>query len=95
MRGSLRTNISKKRKRTIKETSKSQLSNKQKDSNNRKKTQIVLQGLSGENNQQERCLYPLYNHKLLTYFDKLIFMEDLNVKGMMKIIILQKAIQRG
>ena len=69
-----------------------QLSKKQKDSNNRNKQRVriakVFEKLS---NQKDAYIHSVTN-ELLTYYDT-IFMEDLNVKGMLKNHHLAKAIQ--
>ena len=69
-----------------------QLSKKQKGSNNRNKARIKLaKAFEKLNNQKENYIHSVVN-ELLTYYD-IIFMEDLNVKGMLKNHKLAKAIQ--
>ena len=69
-----------------------QLSKKQKGSNNRNKVRIKLaKAFEKLNNQKENYIHSVVN-ELLTYYD-IIFMEDLNVKGMLKNHKLAKAIQ--
>lgn len=69
-----------------------QLSRKVKGSNNRMKGQIHIARLSERiSNKKETYIHYVIN-ELLTYFDT-IFMEDLNVKGMLKNHHLAKAIQ--
>ena len=69
-----------------------QLSKKQKGSNNRYKQRVriakVFEKLS---NQKDTYIHSVVN-ELLTYYDT-VFMEDLNVKGMMKNHKLAKSIQ--
>ena len=69
-----------------------QLSKKHKDSNNRNKQRVriakVFEKLS---NKKDAYIHSVTN-ELLTYYDT-IFMEDLNVKGMLKNHHLAKAIQ--
>lgn len=69
-----------------------QLSKKQKGSNNRIKARIKLaKAFEKLNNQKENYIHSVVN-ELLTYYD-VIFMEDLNVRGMLKNHKLAKAIQ--
>lgn len=69
-----------------------QLSKKQKGSNNRNKARIKLaKAFEKLNNQKENYIHSVAN-ELLTYYD-IIFMEDLNVSGMLKNHKLAKAIQ--
>lgn len=69
-----------------------QLSKKQKDSNNRNKARIKLaKAFEKLNNQKENYIHSVVN-ELLTYYD-IIFMEDLNVSGMLKNHKLAKVIQ--
>ena len=69
-----------------------QLSKKVKDSNNRKKAQIRIAKLF-ERIMNKKDVYIHYvTNELLTYFDT-IFMEDLNVSGMLRNHHLAKAIQ--
>ena len=69
-----------------------QLSKKQKDSNNRNKTRIKLaKAFEKLNNQKENYIHSVVN-ELLKYYD-VIFMEDLNVSGMLKNHKLAKSIQ--
>ena len=69
-----------------------QLSKKQKGSNNRIKARIKLaKAFEKLNNQKENYIHSVVN-ELLTYYD-IIFMENLNVKGMLKNHKLAKAIQ--
>ena len=69
-----------------------QLSKKQKGSNNRNKVRIRLaKAFEKLNNQKENYIHSVVN-ELLTYYD-VIFMEDLNVSGMLKNHKLAKAIQ--
>lgn len=69
-----------------------QLSKKQKGSNNRNKARIKLaKAFEKLNNQKENYIHSVVN-ELLTYYD-VIFMEDLNVSGMLKNHKLAKAIQ--
>ena len=69
-----------------------QLSKKVKGSNNRKKVQIRIAKLF-ERIMNKKDVYIHYvTNELLTYFDT-IFMEDLNVQGMLKNHHLAKAIQ--
>lgn len=69
-----------------------QLSKKQKGSNNKIKARIKLaKAFEKLNNQKENYIHSVVN-ELLTYYD-IIFMEDLNVTGMLKNHKLAKAIQ--
>ena len=69
-----------------------QLSKKQKGSNNRNKARIRLaKAFEKLNNQKENYIHSVVN-ELLRYYD-IIFMEDLNVSGMLKNYKLAKAIQ--
>ena len=69
-----------------------QLSKKQKGSNNRNKARIKLaKAFEKLTNQKENYIHSVVN-ELLKYYD-IIFMEDLNVKGMLKNHKLAKAIQ--
>ena len=69
-----------------------QLSRKVKGSNNRRKVQIRIARLfEGITNKKVAYIHYVTN-ELLTYFDT-IFMEDLNVKGMLRNHHLAKAIQ--
>ena len=69
-----------------------QLSKKQKGSNNRNKVRIKLAKVFEKlNNQKKNYIHSVVN-ELLTYYD-VIFMEDLNVSGMLKNHKLAKAIQ--
>ena len=69
-----------------------QLSKKQKGSNNRNKARIKLaKAFEKLTNQKENYIHSVVN-ELLKYYD-VIFMEDLNVKGMLKNHRLAKAIQ--
>ena len=69
-----------------------QLSKKQKGSNNRNKARIKLaKAFEKLTNQKENYIHSVVN-ELLKYYD-IIFMEDLNVKGMLKNNKLAKAIQ--
>lgn len=69
-----------------------QLSKKQKGSNNKNKAKIKLaKAFEKLNNQKENYIHSVVN-ELLTYYD-VIFMENLNVKGMFKNHKLAKAIQ--
>lgn len=69
-----------------------QLSKKVKGSNNRKKTQVRIAKLFERiTNKKDAYIHYVIN-ELLTYFDT-IFMEDLNVQGMLKNHHLAKAIQ--
>lgn len=69
-----------------------QLSKKQKGSNNRNKQRIkVAKAFERLTNQKEAYIHSVVNG-LLTYYDT-VFMEDLNVQGMLKNHKLAKAIQ--
>ena len=69
-----------------------QLSKKQKGSNNKNKARIRLaKAFEKLNNQKENYIHSVVN-ELLRYYD-IIFMEDLNVSGMLKNHKLAKAIQ--
>ena len=69
-----------------------QLSKKQKGSNNRDKQCVkVAKAFERLTNQKEAYIHSVVN-KLLTYYD-VVFMEDLNVQGMLKNHKLAKAIQ--
>lgn len=69
-----------------------QMSKKQKGSNNRNKVRIKLaKAFEKLKNQKENYIHSVIN-ELLTYYD-VIFMEDLNVQGMLKNHKLAKAIQ--
>lgn len=69
-----------------------QLSKKQKGSTNRNKARIKLaKAFEKLNNQKENYIHSVVN-ELLKYYD-IIFMEDLNVSGMLKNHKLAKAIQ--
>lgn len=69
-----------------------QLSKKQKGSNNRNKTRIKLaKAFEKSNNQKENYIHSVVNELLKCY--DIIFMEDLNVSGMLKNHKLAKAIQ--
>ena len=69
-----------------------QLSKKVKGSNNRKKAQLKIAKLFERmTNKKEAYIHYVVN-ELLTYFDT-VFMEDLNVKGMLRNHHLAKAIQ--
>ena len=68
-----------------------QLSKKQKGSNNRNKQRVrIAKAFERLTNQKESYIHSVVN-ELLTYYDT-VFMEDLNVKGMMKNHKLAKAI---
>lgn len=69
-----------------------QLSRKIKGSNNRKKVQIRVARLFERITNEKDAYIHYVANELLTYFDT-IFMEDLNVKGMLKNHHLAKAIQ--
>lgn len=70
-----------------------QLSRKQKGSNNRDKQRIRLAKVFERlTNQKDAYIHSVVN-ELFTYYDT-VFMEDLNVKGMLKITILQKLYKR-
>jgi putative transposase len=69
-----------------------QLSNKQKGSNNRNKQRVrIAKAFERLTNQKNAYIHSVAN-ELLTYYDT-IFMEDLNVQGMLKNRKLAKAIQ--
>ena len=69
-----------------------QLSKKQKGSNNRNKQRVrIAKAFEKLTNQKNAYIHSVVN-ELLTYYDT-IFMEDLNVKGMLKNHHLAKAIQ--
>ena len=69
-----------------------QLSKKQKGSNNRNKQRVrIAKVFERLTNQKNAYIHSVVN-ELLTYYDT-VFMEDLNVKGMLKIHHLAKAIQ--
>ena len=69
-----------------------QLSKKQKGSNNRNKARVKLAKVFEKlTNQKENYIHSVVN-EILKYYD-IIFMEDLNVKGMLKNHKLAKAIQ--
>ena len=69
-----------------------QLSKKKKGSNNRNKQRIkVAKAFKRFTNQKEAYIHSVVN-KLLTYYD-VVFMEDLNVQGMLKNHKLAKAIR--
>ena len=69
-----------------------QLSKKQKGSNNRNKQRVkIAKAFEKLTNQKEVYIHSVVN-ELLTYYDT-VFMEDLNVKGMLKNHHLAKAIQ--
>ena len=69
-----------------------QLSNKQKGSNNRNKQRVrIAKVFERLTNQKIAYIHSVVN-ELLTYYDT-VFMEDLNVKGMLKNRNLAKAIQ--
>lgn len=69
-----------------------QLTKKQKGSNNRTKARMKLaKAFEKLDNQKENYIHSVVN-QLLTYYD-VIFMEDLNVSGMLKNHKLAKAIQ--
>lgn len=69
-----------------------QISRKVKGSNNRKKTKIRIARLFERITNKKVAYIHYITNELLTYFDT-IFMENLNVKGMMKNHHLAKAIQ--
>ena len=69
-----------------------QLSKKVKGSNNRKKAQIRIAKLFERITNKKDAYIHYVTNELLTYFDT-IFMEDLNVQGMLKNHHLAKAIQ--
>ena len=69
-----------------------QLSKKQKGSNNRNKQLVrIAKVFERLTNQKDAYIHSVVN-ELLTYYDT-VFMEDLNVKGMLKNHYLAKAIQ--
>ena len=69
-----------------------QLSKKRKGSNNRNKQRVkVAKAFERFTNQKEAYIHSVVN-ELLTYYD-IVFMEDLNVQGMLKNHKLAKAIQ--
>lgn len=69
-----------------------QLSKKQKGSNNRNKQRVIIaKAFEKLTNQKVAYIHSVVN-ELLTYYDT-VFMEDLNVKGMMKNHKLAKSIQ--
>lgn len=69
-----------------------QLSKKQKGSNNRNKQRVkIARAFERLTNQKEAYIHGVVN-ELLTYYDA-VFMEDLNVQGMLKNHKLAKAIQ--
>ena len=69
-----------------------QLSKKQKGSNNRNKQRVkVAKAFEQLTNQKEAYIHSVVN-ELLTYYD-VVFMEDLNIQGMLKNHKLSKAIQ--
>jgi putative transposase len=69
-----------------------QMSKKQKGSNNKNKVRIKLaKAFEKLSNQKEHYIHSVVNN-LLTYYD-IVFMEDLNVQGMLKNHKLAKAIQ--
>ena len=69
-----------------------QLSKKQKGSNNRNKQRVrIAKAFERLTNQKNAYIHSVVN-ELLTYYDT-VFMEDLNVKGMLKNHKLAKAIQ--
>ena len=69
-----------------------QLSKKQKDSNNRDKQRVrVAKAFERLANQKEAYIHSIVN-ELLTYYDT-VFMESLNVQGMLKNHKLAKAVQ--
>lgn len=68
-----------------------QLSRKQKGSNNRNKQRVkIAKSFEQLTNQKEAYIHGVVN-ELLTYYD-IVFMEDLNVQGMLKNHKLSKAI---
>ena len=69
-----------------------QLSKKVKGSNNRKKAQIRIAKLFEQITNKKNAYIHYVVNELLTYFDT-IFMEDLNVQGMLRNHHLAKAIQ--
>ena len=81
----------KKEEKKIKKLQK-QLSKKVKGSNNRKKAQVRIAKLFERITNKKDAYIHYVTNELLTYFDT-IFMEDLNVQGMLKNHHLAKAIQ--
>ena len=69
-----------------------QLSKKVKGSNNKKKEQVRIAKLFERITNKKDAYIHYVTNKLLTYFD-IIFMEDLNVQGMLRNHHLAKAIQ--
>ena len=69
-----------------------QLSKKVKGSNNKKKEQVHIAKLFERITNKKDAYIHYVTNKLLTYFD-IIFMEDLNVQGMLRNHHLAKAIQ--
>ena len=69
-----------------------QLSKKVKGSNNRKKAQVRIAKLFERITNKKDAYIHYVTNELLTYFDT-IFMEDLNVQGMLRNQYLAKAIQ--
>lgn len=69
-----------------------QLSKKVKGSNNRKKAQVRIAKLFERITNKKDAYIHYVTNELLTYFD-IIFMEDLNVQGMLRNHNLAKAIQ--
>ena len=69
-----------------------QLSKKVKGSNNRKKAQVRIAKLFERITNKKNAYIHYVTNELLTYFDT-IFMEDLNVQGMLRNHNLAKAIQ--
>ena len=69
-----------------------QLSKKVKGSNNRKKAQIRIAKLFEQITNKKNAYIHYVSNELLSYFDT-IFMEDLNVQGMLRNHHLAKAIQ--
>ena len=81
----------KKREKQVKKLQR-QLSRKVKGSNNRRKTQIRIARLFERITNKKVAYIHYVTNELLSYFDT-IFMEDLNVKGMLKNHHLAKTIQ--
>mgnify|MGYP001022443420 CR=1 FL=1 len=81
----------KKREKQVKKLQR-QISRKVKGSNNRRKTKIRIARLFERITNKKVAYIHYVTNELLTYFDT-IFMEDLNVKGMLKNHHLAKAIQ--
>ena len=81
----------KKKERQIKKLQR-QLSKKVKGSNNRKKAQVRIAKLFERITNKKDAYIHYVTNELLTYFDT-IFMEDLNVQGMLRNHHLAKAIQ--